>query len=165
LGIPSWLRLVRRVAGHASRTRHGLRADAAFGLVAGSQGDGSRGCGRTFAATAVACRQASPVPPGRVIVWPDTFTNHLAPEVGHAALRVLAAAGFEAVVPRTPICCGLTAITTGQLDRAREELRRSLAAPELAGDEPVLVLEPSCATTLRLDLCELLRQRQRWPVA
>ena len=30
------------------------------------------------------------------------------------------------------------------------------AAPELAGDEPVLVLEPSCAATLRLDLRELL---------
>ncbi len=58
--------------------------------------------------------------------------------------------------PATPVCCGLTAITTGQLDRARAELRRTLAAPELAGDEPVLVLEPSCATTLRVDLRELL---------
>jgi Fe-S oxidoreductase len=76
--------------------------------------------------------------------------------VGHAALRVLAVAGFEAVVPRTAVCCGLTAITTGQLDRARAELRRTLAVPELLGDEPILVLEPSCATTLRHDLRELL---------
>jgi Fe-S oxidoreductase len=31
-----------------------------------------------------------------------------------------------------------------------------VAAPELAGDEPVLVLEPSCAAALRHDLPELL---------
>jgi len=92
----------------------------------------------------------------RVVVWPDTFTNHLAPEVGLAALRVLAAAGFDAVVPRSEVCCGLTYITTGQLDAARDVLRRMLDAPELAGAEPVLVLEPSCAATLRRDLRELL---------
>ena len=35
-------------------------------------------------------------------------------------------------------------------------LRVSVAAPELAGDEPIVVLEPSCAATLRRDLVELL---------
>jgi Fe-S oxidoreductase len=35
-------------------------------------------------------------------------------------------------------------------------LRRSLGASELAGDEPVVVLEPSCATMLREDLQQLL---------
>ena len=35
---------------------------------------------------------------GQIVVWPDTFTNHLQPEVGMAALRVLRAAGFEPVV-------------------------------------------------------------------
>jgi Fe-S oxidoreductase len=132
----------------------------AFGLVAGIAGERRipRIASRTFAATAapgIPARVAGTAP-GTVVVWPDTFTNHLAPEVGHAALRVLAAAGYRAVVPATPVCCGLTAITTGQLDRARAELRRTLAAPELAGDEPVLVLEPSCAATLRRDLRELL---------
>ena len=45
------------------------------------------------------------------------------------ALRVLAAAGFEATVPRSDVCCGLTYITTGQLDAARSVLRRSLDGP------------------------------------
>ena len=92
----------------------------------------------------------------RVIVWPDTFTNHLSPEVGHAALRVLAAAGIDAIVPQGDICCGLTWVTTGQLDGARNVLRRTLRNRALAGDEPVLVLEPSCAAMLREDLAELL---------
>ena len=94
-------------------------------------------------------------------MWPDTFTNHLQPEVGMAALRVLRAVGFDAEVPRSQVCCGLTYVTTGQLDAAKAVLARTLAAPELAGDEPILVLEPSCAATLRRDLRELLPHDER----
>jgi Fe-S oxidoreductase len=39
---------------------------------------------------------------------------------------------------------------------ARRVLRRSIGAPALAGQEPIVVLEPSCATMLREDLQELL---------
>lgn len=161
--LPMWLRVVRRVPAGVRLANATMgfaptrRVGAWFAGIAGERRIPSI-ARRTFASTARP-RPPAPVagtPPGRVIVWPDTFTNHLAPEVGDAALRVIAAAGFEAVVPAGPVCCGLTAITTGQLDRARTELRRTLAAPELAGDEPVLVLEPSCATTLRVDLRELL---------
>ncbi len=93
---------------------------------------------------------------GSVVLWPDTFNNRLTPQVAHDAVRVLEAAGFGTIVPERSICCGLTWHTTGQLSTARRVLRRSLGAPELAGDEPILVLEPSCATMLRTDLPELL---------
>ena len=93
---------------------------------------------------------------GRITLWPDTFTNYLSPEVGHAAVRVAAAAGYSVDVPREPVCCGLTWITTGQLDAARAVLRRTLDAPSLAGDDPLVVLEPSCAASLKVDLPELL---------
>lgn len=95
-------------------------------------------------------------PHGSVVLWPDTFTDHLSPEVGHAGVRVLEAAGYAVTVPAAPVCCGLTWMTTGQLDTARRVLRSTLAAPELAGDAPVVVLEPSCAAMLRTDLPELL---------
>ena len=102
----------------------------------------------------------SPVPASaartRVVLWPDTFTNHLAPGVGDAAVRVLEAAGFEVAIPGVDVCCGLTWHTTGQLDGARAVLRRTLVARGLAGDEPIVVLEPSCATMLRRDLVGLL---------
>jgi len=99
---------------------------------------------------------AAGAPHGRVVLWPDTFTDHLSPEVGHAGVRVLEAAGYAVAVPAGAVCCGLTWMTTGQLDTARRVLRRTLAAPELAGDEPVVVLEPSCAAMLKTDLPELL---------
>ncbi len=93
---------------------------------------------------------------GRITVWPDTFTNYLAPGVGHAAVRVAAAAGYAVDVPTEQVCCALTWITTGQLDVARSVLRQTLDAASLRGDAPVVVLEPSCAASLKVDLPELL---------
>jgi Fe-S oxidoreductase len=99
---------------------------------------------------------ASAAPRPRVVLWPDTFTNHLDPGVGDAAVLVLEAAGFDVAVPRDEVCCGLTWHTTGQLDGARRVLLATLAARGLDGEEPVVVLEPSCATMLRRDLVGLL---------
>ncbi|WP_326744855.1 FAD-binding oxidoreductase [Streptomyces sp. NBC_01724] len=91
-----------------------------------------------------------------VTVWPDTFTNHLSPEVGRAAVRVLESAGRTALYPGRGVCCGLTYVSTGQLDKARRVMRRTLdrMGPALGG--PLVALEPSCAATLRTDLPELL---------
>jgi Fe-S oxidoreductase len=89
----------------------------------------------------------------RVVLWPDTFTNYLAPEIGRAAVAVLEAAGFEVVLPGKPVCCGLTWISTGQLATARRVLNRSLdvLAPHLAAGTPIIGLEPSCTAAFRHD--------------
>ncbi|MFE6775372.1 FAD-binding and (Fe-S)-binding domain-containing protein [Streptomyces sp. NPDC057702] len=97
-----------------------------------------------------------------VVVWPDTFTSYLSPSVGRAAVAVLEDAGLRVVVPPTgpgrPLCCGLTWVSTGQLDRAKAVMRRTVAAlaPALDAGLPLVVLEPSCAAALRGDLPELL---------
>ncbi|SED05664.1 FAD/FMN-containing dehydrogenase [Streptomyces misionensis] len=126
-----------------------------------------------------------------VVLWPDTFTEHLSPSVGRAAVRVLEAAGLRVALPptllpgrggiarggrpvsaaalltvrRARVCCGLTYLSTGQLDRARTVLRRTLdlMEPVLAAGVPVVVLEPSCAAALRTDLPELLHDDPRAP--
>ncbi|WP_165987666.1 FAD-binding and (Fe-S)-binding domain-containing protein [Streptomyces sp. YIM 98790] len=102
-------------------------------------------------------RPASP----QVLLFPDTFTTHLSPEAGLAALRVFEAAGVRAALPARsagPVCCGLTYLTTGQLDRARTVQRRTLdrLQPALDAGATVTVLEPPCAAALRTDLPELL---------
>ncbi|MFJ7156198.1 FAD-binding and (Fe-S)-binding domain-containing protein [Streptomyces sp. NPDC101118] len=101
--------------------------------------------------------------PGEVVLWPDTFTEYLAPGAGHAAVRVLADAGLPAGLPPGRVCCGLTYVSTGRLDRARAVLRRTLDVMEPVLDErrPVVVLEPSCAAALRGDLPQLLRDDPR----
>ncbi|HEY7718611.1 MAG TPA: FAD-binding and (Fe-S)-binding domain-containing protein, partial [Pedococcus sp.] len=95
---------------------------------------------------------------GRVVLWPDTFTSYLAPEAGVAAARVLAAAGFEVVLPQGSVCCGLTWASTGQLRVAQRMLRHSLSvlAPELEAGTPIVGLEPSCTAMLRHDAGDLL---------
>jgi Fe-S oxidoreductase len=95
---------------------------------------------------------------GKVVLWPDTFSNRLSPQVGKAAVTVLEAAGFEVVLPDKPGCCGLTWISTGQLGVARRVLRRSLKAlaPHLTAGTPIVGLEPSCTAALRQDAPDLL---------
>ncbi|CAM5496333.1 Oxidoreductase OS=Streptomyces microflavus OX=1919 GN=Smic_46380 PE=4 SV=1 [Streptomyces microflavus] len=58
--------------------------------------------------------------------------------------------------PPSGVCCGLTYVSTGQLDAARRVMRRTLDRIGLLPGHPVVVLEPSCAATLRTDLPELL---------
>ncbi|QHA05388.1 FAD-binding protein [Streptomyces broussonetiae] len=138
---------------------------------------------RTFTSWWRARRTAPESTGERVVLWPDTFTEHLSPSVGRAAVRVLEAAGLRVILPptllpraaalgtgparsaaalltarRARVCCGLTYVSTGQLDRARTVLRRTLdlMEPVLRARLPVVVLEPSCAAALRTDLPELL---------
>jgi Fe-S oxidoreductase len=99
---------------------------------------------------------------GRVILWPDTFTNRFHPEVGRAAVQVLEDAGWEPFVPRQALCCGLTWISTGQLATARRVLGRTLAvlAPHLRDGTLVVGLEPSCTAVFRSDAFELLERSE-----
>jgi Fe-S oxidoreductase len=99
-----------------------------------------------------------PEPKGpTVILWPDTFSNYLAPEVGAAAIEVLEHLGATVALPRDPLCCGLTWFSTGQIEEARKVVASSLLSLLAMGtdDVPIVVLEPSCASMLREELSEL----------
>ncbi|MBV9736145.1 MAG: FAD-binding protein, partial [Acidisphaera sp.] len=105
-------------------------------------------------------REAAGLPPGprgEVLLFADTFSRYFEPENLRAALRVLTAAGFRPVLPRAagrPLCCGRTFLSAGMVERARAEARRTRAA--LAGDLPVVGLEPACLLTLRDEFLSLL---------
>jgi len=92
-----------------------------------------------------------------VWIWADSFTDHFFPRSGLAAIRYLEAQGLRVKVIQDDACCGLTWITTGQLDKARAIMDRTVRtlAPYVASGVPVLGLEPSCTATLRSDSLEL----------
>ena len=71
---------------------------------------------------------------------------------------MLEAAGYAVQLTPQPVCCGLTWISTGQLDGARRQLRRSVAALDAAiqAGTPIVGLEPSCTAVLRGEITELL---------
>ncbi|MCW3475711.1 FAD-binding and (Fe-S)-binding domain-containing protein [Limobrevibacterium gyesilva] len=92
-----------------------------------------------------------------VFLLADTFNRYFEPENLRAALRVLRAAGVRAILPKAagrPLCCGRTYLSAGLVDRARAEAARTLQA--LAGDIPVIGLEPSCLFTLKDEFASLL---------
>ena len=106
------------------------------------------------------CESRATVAPsrGEVFLLADTFNRYFEPENLRAAVSVLAAVGYKAVLPeptgRRPLCCGRTYLAAGQVKQARGEARRMAAA--FAGDRPIIGLEPSCLFTLRDEFPSLL---------
>jgi FAD/FMN-containing dehydrogenase/Fe-S oxidoreductase len=94
----------------------------------------------------------------RVVLWPDTFTNHFHPEVGKAAVEVLEAAGCRVELPAKPLCCGRPLYDFGMLTLAKRFLRQILTGMEeqIRAGLPVVALEPSCAAVFRDELRNLL---------
>ena len=102
-------------------------------------------------------RDSEAAPRGEVYLLADTFNRYFEPENLRAALKVLAAAGYRAMLPKTggrPLCCGRTWLAAGMVDKAREEARRTMSLMPL--DQPIIGLEPSCLMTLRDEFRSLL---------
>lgn len=162
--LPSWLDLLARsgTAGLANRALQVPPVSAWIHMAAGI--DSRRPLPRLARRPLDAARLRASLPAngsaprGRVLLWADTFTRGFSPQVALAAVEVLGAAGFEVVVAEADVCCGLTLVSTGQLDAARRRLHRlvEVLAPWSEAGVPVVGLEPSCTATLRADLPELL---------
>jgi FAD/FMN-containing dehydrogenase/Fe-S oxidoreductase len=96
--------------------------------------------------------------PGPVVLFNDTFTNYYHPEIGLAAAEVMEASGIQ-VDLASNVCCGRPLISQGLLSKARDraaENARRLHAHASEG-RSIVVLEPSCLSSLRDDAPALLR--------
>ncbi len=96
-----------------------------------------------------------------VVLFADTFTTWFEPDNARAAARVLTAAGFRVLHPRTdgrPLCCGRTYLASGMIEEARMEASRLLTAllPFVQQGVPIVGLEPSCLLTLKDEFGALL---------
>jgi FAD/FMN-containing dehydrogenase/Fe-S oxidoreductase len=96
----------------------------------------------------------------RVLLWADTFTNYLEPEVGIAAVEALEDAGFHVVIPQGHLCCGRPLYDYGMLDLAEAYLRKVLStlADEIRAGTPLVGIEPSCVAVFKDELLKL------WPM-
>ncbi len=102
----------------------------------------------------------------RVVLFPDTFTNHFHPDVARAVCEVIEAAGFEVTIPSKVLCCGRPLFDYGMLGRARAMFREVLDTldEQITEGLPMIVPEPSCGASFRDELIEMLpddRQAQR----
>lgn len=162
--LPQWVRLSRKTSRLAS-TLSGVGDRFAFAKkLAGVDPRRSipRLAPRTFRAwcrdNGVPLFDAANVEPGQVVLLVDTFTDYFAPDTGAAAVRVLRAAGAQPVIIERDGCCGLTLISTGQLDEAKKTLGSSIDELDLAAAQGLSIvgLEPSCTAVYRNDAHELI---------
>ncbi len=98
-----------------------------------------------------------------VVLWADSFTDGLSPQIPEAIVRVLEDAGLRVLVTAGDACCGITWISTGQLDGAKKHLGHLLEVlgPFAVNGIPIIGVEPSCTAVLRGDLLELLPKDPR----
>ncbi len=157
--LPFWARLSSRVAwlvnlmlstpGVRSLARWSAGVDQRRSLPMFARGSLSRWARKRPTAAA-----ESP----RVLLWADSFTEFFSTDSGKSAVSVLESAGYRVEFLERSACCGLTWITTGQLDKARSIVADAVARlhPYVAEGIPVVGLEPSCLAVLRSDAVELL---------
>ena len=65
------------------------------------------------------------------------------------SIRLLNAAGFEAVIPKSQSCCGALYAHSGQLEQARESARRNIDAFEAEKLDAIVINAAGCGSTLK----------------
>ncbi len=93
-----------------------------------------------------------------VVLFPDTFNNHLHPETLKATAEALEDAGYRVVLPARDTCCGRPLYDYGMLDLARVFWRRTLDTlrPHLRDGTKIVGVEPSCVAAFRDELPNLI---------
>lgn len=93
-----------------------------------------------------------------VLVWADSFSQSLDSGPAKALIELLDRHGYDVMLAPPDTCCGLTWITTGQLDGAKKHLNHLLETlgPLAVNGIPIVGVEPSCTAVLRDDMMELL---------
>lgn len=159
--LPRWTRLVTGVPGLARAANQLLAAATLRRIVLRVAGLDSRRGVPSFRQDGVVQAAAATPRPGRlgpVAVWADCFSRGFDGDQLQATLQVLAHAGYEPHLIEQPCCCGLTWISTGQLDAAAARLRRSLdvLGPLAERGTPIVGLEPSCLAVWRDEAPDLV---------
>ena len=157
--LPRWGRLITRARLLPGLINFSTAFPGLRNLVRWAAGVDQRRSLPRFASVAARKRVTAPESDGNpVVIWVDSFSDFFTGDSVSAAISVLAVAGYAPQVLQRPACCGLTWISTGQLDGARRQLRAALDIlyPIVAAGIPVIGLEPSCLAVWRSDAAELL---------
>jgi len=158
--LPRWGRLITAIPGIGPLINAVGKAPVlGAALKFGAGVDGRRQIPRFASRTARSQLGEIPVgSKGRVLIWVDSFSDCFESTSFAAMVKVLVGLGYEPEVLNETACCGLTWISTGQLDGARRQLVNAakVLAPYVAQGVPIVGVEPSCTAVWRSDAPELL---------
>lgn len=103
-----------------------------------------------------------------VLLMADCFTTWSEPSVGRDAVELLEAFGYRVEVVDAG-CCGRTSISAGDLAYARDTINRTASRLDAVWNRSdavgIVALEPSCATAMQQEWCELRLEDQASRVA
>lgn len=103
-------------------------------------------------------RKRNPQSGKQVVYFHDTWSEFFYPEVGKAVTRVLESLGFEVVLEKQRKCCGRPMLSTGMVEKARENAVHNVKvlSDYVRRDIPVVFSEPSCLSAFRDEYADLL---------
>ncbi len=120
-----------------------------------------------FAATTFerwAQNQGLPSDPGHeAVLFQTCYVQHNEPEVGRDTVEVLQKNQVDVACPRGLECCGMPAWESGDLETLRKRARHNLdlLEPHVASGSRVLVINPTCSMTMRMEYPKLLEGEDR----
>jgi glycerol-3-phosphate dehydrogenase subunit C len=99
-----------------------------------------------------AVNQEAPAKARKAVVYATCFANYNNPEIGKAALAVLAKNGINAEVVY-PGCCGMPQLEQGDIARVAEKAKTVAAAlrPYIDAGNDVIALVPSCGLMMKAE--------------
>ncbi len=103
-------------------------------------------------------RRSVSAPRMRVALFVGCLTNYAYPEVVDATMALLTKAKIDAVVPPSQLCCGVPALSLGDIDAARGLARRNRECLEDARADCIVTVCASCGRMLKQEYSELLRE-------
>ncbi|MBL8630728.1 MAG: glycerol-3-phosphate dehydrogenase [Rhodospirillaceae bacterium] len=112
--------------------------------------------GKTFVSQAKANPPAvnteAPAKARKAVIYATCFANYNNPDIGNAALAVLAKNGVEAEVVY-PACCGMPQLEQGNIERVAEKAREIAKAlrPHVDAGKDVIALVPSCGLMMKFE--------------
>jgi FAD/FMN-containing dehydrogenase/Fe-S oxidoreductase len=156
-----------------SESRNSPRAPGLLSRLRGRAVDETAAVERRMATDGREAAAATPAEAREVILFADTFNRYFEPENLRAAVAVLRAGGYRVEVASPaggsarPLCCGRTFLAVGRVDKAREEVERTLAAlaPYAERGVPIIGLEPSCLFSFRDEIPAMVKDGRAAAVA
>ena len=103
-------------------------------------------------------RKKNPRNGKQVVYFHDTWSEFFYPEIGKAVTGVLEGLGFEVLLERQRKCCGRPMLSTGMVEKARENAVHNVdvLSDYVRKNIPVVFSEPSCLSAFRDEYADLL---------
>lgn len=103
-------------------------------------------------------RKEKPQNGKQVVYFHDTWSEFFYPEIGKAVTGVLESLGFEVLLERQRKCCGRPMLSTGMVEKARENAAHNVnvLSDYVQSNIPVVFSEPSCLSAFRDEYADLL---------